>query len=316
MTEQVIEAPAPAVDTPAPAPATVVTAPAPAPAQAAQAPAQATDATTEKAEAKSDAPKWSDNWRQELAGDDEKLLKRLERMLSPADLAKTIREQDKLISSGKAAKPLPKDATPEQVSEWREANGIPAKPEEYDTKLPDGLVFGEADKPAVDSYLKAMHGVNATPEQVKAGLAAYAQFREAEFQQLQELDSTEREATESVLREEWGGDFKRNINSISGLLDGAPTAVKEKMLGARAGKSALMNDPDVVRWLAQTARELNPTATIVPAGGNREGAIDEEIKSIESKMYDKAGQPDPAYWKDDKIQKRYGQLLDARSKLK
>jgi hypothetical protein len=307
MPDEVIEAPAPAAAATTPAPVQApAAAPVAAPAPVAAAPAAAL------AEAPAPA-KWSDDWRSELAGDDDKLLKRLERMQSPADLAKTIREQDKLIRSGQFSKPLAKDATPEQVNEWRKENGIPEAPEGYDIAMPDGLVFGDAEKPAVDAYLKAMHGTNATPTQVKAGLEAFARFREEEVQQIQELDATERSATEELLREEWGGNFKQEKARIEALFANAPSGVRDLVLNARAGKSGLMNKPEVVQWLAGLAREVNPTATIVPAGGNKEGAIADELKQIKAMRFNADGTENKAYW-DPKVQQRERDLLVAQSK--
>lgn len=235
-------------------------------------------------------------------------------MTAPTDLAKTLREQDKLIAQGKAKSPLPKDATPEQVSEWRAANGIPDDHLKYDTTLADGLVFGEEDKPAVESFLKAMHGTNATPEQVKAGLGAYAEFRNAQVQELAQTDAADKTALRDELAAEWGGNFSGEIARIEAMFAGAPSGVRDLVMGARSGKRGLMNDPGVVRWLSSVARELNPTATIVPAGGSKEGAIDDEIKSIENAMYNDDGSKNAKYWGDQKLQDRYKLLLTSRAK--
>jgi hypothetical protein len=314
MTDQVIDAPAPVVDTPAPAPVAATPAAAPA-ATPAESPAAAPAAApAEPAAAKE--PVVPDNWRELWADGDEKLLKRLERVTDPKAAMKILREQDKLIAAGKVGKPLAKDATTEQIAEWREANGVPAKPEDYDTKLDDGLVFGEDDKAGVDSFLQAMHGANATPAQVKAGLGAYAKFRDAEIQQQAELDSTEREQADEVLREAWGGNYKQEKARIAAMLAGAPEGVKDILLNARHGKSGIFNKPEVVQFFAGLAREINPTATIVPAGGNKEGAISTEIKDIESKMYTESGAPNPVYWKDEAMQARYRDLTTAASRLK
>ena len=72
---------------------------------------------------------WPDNWRQEMAGGDEKELKRLERMKAPTDVYKSYRELEKLKSS---FTPPPKrptaDSSPEEVAAYREAAGLPADP--------------------------------------------------------------------------------------------------------------------------------------------------------------------------------------------
>jgi hypothetical protein len=325
MPEDEVNAPAPApaatpAPAPAPTPATAPAAPAPSPAPAPAA-ARGPDgkfAAAAPAEAPAPAPAAStfpDNWREEWSGGDPKLLKRLERVESPAAAMKILRDQDLLIRQDKMSKPLPKDATPEQIAEWRAERGIPETPDKYDTKMPDGLVFGEADKPGVEKYLAAMHGTNATPEQVKAGLQAFGEFRQQESIALAELDATERNATEEALRQAWGGNYQQEKARIEAMFANAPTAVKDSVLNARAGKSGLMNKPEVVQWLAGIARELNPTATIVPAGGSKEGAIADEIKSIEATMYNADGSNNKAYWDDAGVRNRYAQLLAAKAKL-
>jgi hypothetical protein len=78
---------------------------------------------------------------------------------------------------------------------------------------------------------------------------------------------------------------------------------------------AIANDPDVLRWLATTARELNPGATVVPAGGDQAGAINDEIGKLEKMM----GNHGSEYWKGPnaaKNQERYRQLIEARDRRK
>lgn len=258
---------------------------------------------------------WPDDWRSQLADGDEKTLKKLERYTSPKEVAKALRAAEQRISSGELKPVLPKDAKPEEIAQWRKDNGIPEKPEEYDLKFDNGLVIGEEDKPAVSEFVKAMHGTNATPEQVKAGLGAYLQWREQEVQRIAETDAEEKAATEDALRAEWGGEYRRNLAAINGLLDGAPSGVKEALMGARAGRSAVFNNPQVVGWFAQLAREINPAATVVPGASNPGSAINDEISQIEALMGDRSSK----YWKGpeaEKIQQRYRDLVSTRDKLK
>jgi hypothetical protein len=264
---------------------------------------------------KASAPKWPDDWRSQLADGDEKTLKKLERYTSPKEVAKALRAAEQRISSGELKPTLPKDAKPEEIAQWRKDNGIPEKPEEYDLKFDNGLVIGEEDKPAVDEFVKAMHGTNATPDQVKAGLGAYLQWREQEVQRIAETDADEKAATEDALRAEWGGEYRRNLAAINSMLDGAPSGVKEMLSGARSGKSAVFNNPQVVQWFAQIARELNPAATVVPGASNPGSAISDEIAQIEGLMGDRASK----YWKGpeaEKLQQRYRDLVSVRDKTK
>ena len=74
---------------------------------------------------------WGDDWREKLAGGDEKKLARYSKYASPQALADALVNAQTLISKGEHKKALPVDATPEAMAEWRKNNGIPDKPENY-----------------------------------------------------------------------------------------------------------------------------------------------------------------------------------------
>lgn len=259
-------------------------------------------------------PTWPDDWRQVAAEGDEKALKRFERYTSPADALKALIQAQNRISAGIKPTPLEKDASPEQIAQWRQENGIPDSPTGYDTALPDGLVLGEADKPIVDGFLKTAHDANLRPEQVKGVLGWYYTAQEEAEASRAQLEASQRQEAEESLRAEWGAQYRLNLNIAASLLDSAPSGIKEGILGARlADGTPLGNNPEVLRWFASMARELNPVATVVPgAGANAVSAIDDEISAIEKRM-----QTDrTAYFKDEKAQVRYRELISARSKYK
>src|SRR5690242_14053786 len=108
---------------------------------------------------------WPEDWRQQIAGNDEKYAKRLERYGSIKDVANALIATQNQISAGELRSALKANATPEETAAWRAENGIPEAPEKYDLTMPQGIVFGEDDKPFVDSFLKAAHGANFRPEQ-------------------------------------------------------------------------------------------------------------------------------------------------------
>lgn len=257
---------------------------------------------------------WPEDWRVQAAGGDEKLLRRFERYASPKDALSALIQAQNKISAGLKPTPLPKDATPEQITEWRQNNGIPEDPSGYEVKLPGGVVLGEADKPVVDEFLKVAHAGNMRPDQVNSVLNWYYEQQDIAEAERARADAVYRQNAEEELRAEWGGQYRLNVNLAMGLLDSAPADVKESLLGARlADGTPLGNHPGVLRWLANTSRELNPVATVVPgAGANAASAIEDEISAIERRM----AEDRVAYFKDEKAQARYRELLNARSKVK
>jgi hypothetical protein len=244
-----------------------------------------------------------------MAGGDEKLAKSLDRFASPKDVHTSWKALQQRLSSGELVSKLPKDAKPEDIAKWRTENGIPEKPESYE--MPEGIVVGDMDKPGVDKFLASMHAKNAHPDVVKAGLATYYEIKADAIAQIAEADVAHKAEVEDALRAEWGAEYRGNINSINAFLEMAPEGIKDKLLSARmADGRAVANDPAFMAWLGQTAREVNPVGTVVPAGGDQMGAIETELSAIRTRMRtDRAG-----YNKDEKMQARFRELLDAQEK--
>jgi len=293
--------------TPAPGPSTVVD---PAAAPTAAAPAAA-------APAGDPPPKDWAAIRTEIAGEDEKLLKRLSRYGSVKDVADALIAAQNKIASGTLKSALPADPTPEQLVEWRAENGIPESADKYDTTLPDGMVVGEFDKPVVDAFAKTAHELNLTPAQVKNTLAWYFKNQEQQVTELRQADSAFTNESTEKMREEWGSEYKLNMNLIDGLLTQIPEDGKALIMGARlADGTPLGSNPKIQRWLANLAREVNPTATVVPGSGtNAAQAIESELTSITKLMGDRNSE----YWKGpnaEKMQTRYRDLVDVQAKLK
>jgi hypothetical protein len=221
------------------------------------------------------------------------------------------------ISSGAVKDPLPENPTPEQKAEWRKQNGIPATPADYVFKPPAGVEVDEFDKAAIDAFAKTAHESDMTPSQVQKAIEWHYQNLAQERADLAEDDLNQRKAAEDELRKDWGSEYRLNVNLITGLLDSAPAGVKEQMLGARLADGTVLGDnPAAMRWLASMAREINPTATVVPgSGGNAVQAIEAELAGIKTLMKDKQSE----YWKGDKsakMQARYRELLDVQAKVR
>ncbi|MFK7944566.1 MAG: hypothetical protein AB8B85_16855, partial [Paracoccaceae bacterium] len=143
---------------------------------------------------------WPEDWRTKLAGDDEKLQKRLDRMSSPADVLKSWRALEQKQSTGEMKATLPENATDEQVAEYREANGIPAEPKGYLDKLPDGLVIGENDEEIVNGFLDKAHGMNADPEFVGQAIDWFYGEQERRIADLDKTDGESKRDAEETLR--------------------------------------------------------------------------------------------------------------------
>lgn len=264
------------------------------------------------------APKatdWPDDWRVKLSPDG-KHSKTLDRFASPNAILDSYLSLRQKVDSGelKSASPYPDKGKAEEQVAWRKAHGIPESPEGYDLKFDDGLVIGDADKPFVADFLKAAHDVNSSPEQVNKLMHWYYENQEKALSVQAEKDTAYLAASEDTLHAEWGGEYRTNVNMIKGLVDTMPAEVRDQFVSARLGDgTALMNHPDMARWLVHTARTVNPVATVVPgAGANVSGAIDDEITAIEKVMKTDR----KAYNIDQKMQARLRELYGARDRAR
>ena len=69
------------------------------------------------------------------------------------------------------------------------------------------------------------------------------------------------------------------------------------------------DDPDMVRWLVSTARELNPIATVTEAGDQSAVGLEAELEAIQNLR-----KTDNRKYYSDKVQARELELMDAQAK--
>lgn len=256
---------------------------------------------------------WPADWRQKYSTDP-KILKRLERYASPKAALDALFAAQAKISSGGLKSALKPDATPEELAAWREENGIPATPADYEIELGDGMVFGEADKPVLDEFLAVAHEANLHPSQVNKALNWFMRRRESELTEQEARDRENQFRAIEELRAEYGPEYKVNIKLA---LEVIPENIRDVFLGGRLADGTKIGDnPDVIRWLSGMARELNPIASVVPGSGmNADKAMEAEINSIKAMMGDRNSE----YWKGPKaaqLQARYRELLAAQARIR
>lgn len=251
-----------------------------------------------------------DDWREKAARGDAKVAQRLARYASPEAVVDALVAAQNKISAGELKPVLGKNATADDIKAYREAHGIPEEHTKYDLKD----VKTDLIKPDhLDLILKHAHETNQTPDQVKSTVGAVKNILENMQAERAEKDAGDMVTNEDALRTEWGGDFRRNINLIHGLLDGqADEALKESFLSARLPDGTLVgNHPGFMRMMLGLALVQNPTGTVVPgAGANLDGGIKEELEKIQNTMKTNR----TAYNKDTKMQDRFRELTDAAIK--
>lgn len=260
------------------------------------------------------APAWSEKWREEYAGTDEKVLKRLQRYTTPKAALDAMIEAQNKIADG-SYKKLPENATAEQLAEYRKANGIPEKPEAYLEKLPDGLVIGEEDKPLIEKFTKAFHDKNADPSVVHAAIKTYYDIVDEQEGLRAEANVAAKTATEDTLRAEWGPDYRSNTNLINSFLGSMPKDLQDELFqSSKPDGTQIMNNSAMLKWLAQQARELNYTGAVLPNGEASAKSLESEINTLKGMMGDRSSK----YWKGPEsaaLQARYRELVELQQKI-
>jgi len=272
---------------------------------------------------------WPKDWRERIAthaanGDKkayDREMKRLERMTDPEGIYGSYREIEARLHQGGLVKVPGENATEAEIAAYRKALGVPEKPEGYleGLKLDNDVVIGDMDKPMVEGFLEAMHQTGASPTQVKAALNWYYAGQEQAAAAMDQADNQFREESVRALKEKYGPSYERYVGAIASLFAQAPggadfqnpESLASQIAGARLPNGRILgNDPTAVDFMISLARELNPVATVtdtVTSGGK---SIDDEIGEIESFMKTNRHE----YFKDNRKQARYRELLEAREK--
>ena len=270
---------------------------------------------------------WPDDWREkyieQYKGKDgkplegeakEKMLNRLGRYTSPQAAFDALINAQNKISEGLYKMDLPENATEEELTAYREANGIPEKPEGYDLTLDDGQVIGDEDKPIVDAFLKTAHESNMKPDQVKGALNWYYQHQEEIATRVAADDDQYKKDSVDDLRQEWGTDYRINVNAAEQFLAGLPGGLGKMLAGGRlADGTPIGTNPEALKAFAQLGRDQNPYTRVVPAEGDQAAKmVEEKIAGYEKRMKDDR----EAWFKDKDAQKHYQELINARDAAK
>lgn len=248
------------------------------------------------------------DWRAKIAPGDATL----ERFASPKAMYESYAALRARMSSGelKAVTPFPSAGTPEQQAEWRKSQGVPEAPDKYDLA---GVEFTDADKPVIDDFLKFAHGENIPGDLAKKVIGWRKQLVESQKAQQAEAFAKATQETSDALNTEYGADYRRNMNAVANLFESYMPPNPD--LKANVLK-AVQSNPDFARAMVKIALDLNPTATLFPAGtGGDMSGLHNRIGEIEKMMKTNR----EAYNKDVAISGpngEYMRLLRIRDQLK
>ncbi|MDC0600119.1 hypothetical protein OAO65_02295 [Flavobacteriales bacterium] len=251
------------------------------------------------------------DWRTQIAGTDEKLMKQLERFTDVSKFAESYTNAQDKIRAGETSNGLPDNPTDEQLAAYREANNVPTTAEDYALALDEGLVLGDIDERIMKGVYDAAHQNNISNEAMSQVTNAMLKGREIESQAQVTQDNLDRHQSTAMLKDNWGQDYETNVGLVQGIMQSLPEAIRDDFASARmADGTAVFNSPEMMNFFADAARAINPAATVVPAGtGNPMQAVTSRIAELEGRM------GEPGWHKDTAANKELMDLYTAREGL-
>lgn len=248
-----------------------------------------------------------ENWREVVAKGDKGAMSRLSRYPSQQAALEALAQITEKISRGELRSKLPANATAEQIKAYNAEIGVPETPDKYELTLRDGLVVGETDKPIIDGFLKEAHGVGLTSAQASKAVDWYYDELDRQNAAQEAKDVEYGKEARDALAKEWGNDYRGNMNMITNLLNTAPAGFKDQFLHGRTAEGRpIGSSTDGLRWLAMTARAMNPSGALLPMGNGG------TIESIEGRLTEiQKSMGTPAYTGNEKVQQEYRDLLVA-----
>lgn len=247
----------------------------------------ATNASSQTPNATQQPSCWPGDWRERMAGGDEKMLKHLGRFNDPTDVYAKWRYLD----------------------EHRNAPRDPIEPEQYRKALPQEISDVIADDPIVGFFFDtlAKHGVAA--DAARDVFSEYVQVLGKQDEAAQLQQEMQRMEAEELLRNSWKGpEYQRNLSAAGMMI----AQYGNEELYGKICESGLANDPEFIRFVAILANEVNPVpGMMAPSAMNSKHAIDDEISQIEAQMSGKAGSE---YWSNPGMQARYRELITVRDR--
>lgn len=248
---------------------------------------------------------WPDDWRDHMAGGDDKIKALLQRYTSPAAAAKAFRDLRTTYDSRDTKKDAPKDValpenpTEEQLKEYRKAKGVPDTPENYEFEVPEGRELTDADVTIMNDFAKAMHERNMPADVVKNISGWFLDYEEAVAQQRSEAAYKARIDTEEKLRAEWGGDFRANVNLMSNVLqEHLGTSAQDFLSMQLADGSRIGDNEAFIRLMADLSRKVGgSSAELYTSDVETTG---KGLESRKSELMKMMNDPDPRvrkqYW--------------------
>lgn len=253
------------------------------------------------------------DWRDQMSGGDEQLAQMLSRYRSPENVGKALKELRVRMSkqSSPTVPALSENPTEQEVTEYRQAFSIPEESSGYEVTLPEEL---QRDEELMGMFLDHAHKNNMTPTAVQAAVDWYSAHQITTEQDRNEYAHQHRNETEDLLRQEWGSDYRGNLNAVQQYLDNVlGEEAASELRSFRNERGALIsNDAQFLKLLVQPAIDAMG-ANAVYAGDNASVAQSLEERKQELMALRLS---DPRKYNSDAVQTEMQQIYSRLNRVK
>ncbi len=208
------------------------------------------------------AADWPADWRERLAGGDEKKLAELKRVTDPTMLGK--RFFDSLDAArkkgGGAAVDLnaapPEDA--EELKTWRAARGVPDEATGYEIPKEITEMVTDEDKPLVSGFFEKAHATGMPKRAAEWAVQQYFELRDQALAHESEEDKNAKAETTAELKQLWGPEYKKRTDHVKNFVaDLGNQAGTPDWFAARLPDGRMLgNVPGFTKLMAELAVRL------------------------------------------------------------
>lgn len=163
---------------------------------------------------------------------------------------------DKLVIPGK-------DATPEQIAEFRTKLGVPAKPEEYAITLPEGMTEDKLDKKLMDTWRGRLHAAGIPKTQAEAIIKDYLADNAAQMTESTKQAEKQQQDWELALKQKFGNNYDEQVNFAKHAL----AQLGDKSLAEMLDSTGFGSHPAVVEFFAKAGRAISDDKARGSGGG-------------------------------------------------
>ncbi len=230
-----------------------------------------------------------ETWREKLAGDDDELLRELNRFKSPKAVIDSWRAGRQRIRSGELKAALPENATDEQKANYRKAHGLPDKPEAYEYKPPAGMeefALDEGGKEQIAVLQKAAFDNGMSPQAWNAVTGWYNAQVQRAAEETASRDAGDKDAFEDAFRSEMGLRYRPAVKQIDDFLVAeVGEDLASSLYHARLPDGSLLGNNLAVMRLISKMADLNGTEILETGDRQMSGtSIEGEMAELEAIM--------------------------------